>query len=57
MTAALVTVKLRGFKPHAMSVQYGAPDPPENLDHYAFIAHQQPHLRVDAFFCFKTPAY
>lgn len=33
ITAALVTVKFRGFSPQAMRVQYGAPEPPEKRDH------------------------
>lgn len=34
MKAPAVTVKLRGLKPQAGSVQYGAPEPPEKRDHY-----------------------
>ncbi len=32
--AASVAEKLRGLIPHAGMVQYGAPEPPENRDHY-----------------------
>ena len=31
--AAWVAVILRALMPHAASVQYGAPDPPEKRDH------------------------
>lgn len=37
--ADCVFVKCRGFIPQASRVQYGAPEPPENRDHYEKLAY------------------